>query len=109
MFKLVCVEYGIVSVEYFLDKMKPYELSIICESLHLRTKDNWEQSRMIAYITAQCNSKKKLKPTDIIKFAWEKENTIVKKANNTLTLEDVEAIKRLALQREKELKEKGKI
>ena len=88
--------------------MKPYELSIICNSLHLRTKENWEQARMMAYVTAQVNSKKRLKPTDIIKFAWEKqkENTNTKPVK-PLTISDVEQIKAMALQREKELKEKG--
>ena len=61
---------------------------------------------MVAYIMAQVNSKKKLKPTDIIKFGWEKETT--SKTNTTpLSINDVEEIKKLALLREKELREKG--
>lgn len=94
------------SVEYFLDKMKPYELSILCDSLHLRQKDSWEQARMIAYITAQANSSKKLKPTDIIKFGWET-NTNEIEPSKPITIDDVERIKTLALEREKKLKEKG--
>lgn len=85
--------------------MKPYELDIICDSLHLRTKDSWEQARMIAFVMAQANSKKKLKPTDIIKFAWEKEKE--KKETARITSEDMEEIKKVALLREKKLKEKG--
>lgn len=107
MFQLVCVQYGVVSVPYFLDEMKPYELSVICESLHLRHKEEWEQARMISYVIAQSNSKKKLKPTDIIKFAWEKENSESKTPSHTYTADEVENIKAMALQREKELKEKG--
>lgn len=63
---------------------------------------------MMAYVTAQVNSKKRLKPTDIIKFAWEKqkENANTKQVK-PLTISDVEQIKAMALQREKELKEKG--
>ena len=102
------VQYGIVQMDYFLDKMKPYELSVICESLHLRTKDSWEQARMVAYMTAQVNSKKKLKPTDIIEFAWEQKHTKHQQKDNTpITLEDVERIKAVALEREKLYKEKG--
>lgn len=100
------MQYGIVSFDYFLDKMKPYELVIICDSLHLRTKDSWEQSRMIAYIIAQVNSKKHLKPTDIIKFGWENQNKDTKK-NSAITVDEVEQIKKVALEREKLLKEKG--
>ena len=96
-------------MDYFLDKMKPYELSIICDSLHLRTKDSWEQARMVAYMTAQVNSKKKLKPTDIIEFAWENKASQhhQQKDNTPLTVEDVEHIKAMALEREKLFKQKG--
>lgn len=91
--------------------MKPYELSIICDSLHLRTKDSWEQARLISYMVAQVNSKKRLKPTDIIKFAWEQpksdKSKVSQSDSHTYTVEEVEAIKARALQREKELKEKG--
>lgn len=56
-------------------------------------------------MVAQVNSKKRLKPTDIIKFAWEKDNTI--KSVHNYTVDEIENIKALALQRETELKEKG--
>lgn len=65
---------------------------------------------MMAYVTAQVNSKKRLKPTDIIKFAWEKQKETANtksKPVKPLTISDVEQIKAMALQREKELKEKG--
>ena len=86
--------------------MKPYELVIICDSLHLRTKDNWEQARLISYLIAQTNSKKKLKPTDIIKFEWDKEQD-KKEYSHTYTLDEVEQIKAVALEREKKLREQG--
>ena len=106
LFKLVVIQCGVCSVDYFLDKMQPYELSIICDSLHLRQKDSWEQARMISYIMAQVNSTKKLKPTDIIKFGWEDVDDTTE-PNKPLTKEDVEQIKAIALQREKELKKLG--
>lgn len=88
--------------------MKPYELSIICESLHLRHKDSWEQARLIAYVTAQANSTKKLKPSDIIKFGWEQtEDKQDSTQSNSITLEEFERIKAMALQREQKLKDKG--
>jgi len=36
-------------------------------------REDWEQTRSICYILAQANSKKKLKPKDIIQFSWDKE------------------------------------
>lgn len=102
---MVAIQYNIVSVPYFLDSMKPYELSIICDSLHLRVKDSWEQSRMIAYIIAQTNSNKHLKPQDIIRFGWEKNDTPT--STDTITVEQYEQIKKAALEREQLLKQKG--
>lgn len=95
------------SVEYFLDKMKPYELQIICDSLHLRCKDEWEQTRMIAYTIAQVNSKKRLKPSDIITFPWEVTKEEKQLPKHVLTSDEVNTIKQAALLREKELREKG--
>lgn len=40
--------------------------------LHLKNKESWEQSRLISYCVAQGNSTKKIAPSDIIKFPWEK-------------------------------------
>ena len=39
---------------------------------HYSYKDSWEQARLISYIVAQCNSTKKLKPSDIMNFFWDK-------------------------------------
>lgn len=39
---------------------------------HYSYKDSWEQARLISYIVAQCNSTKKLKPSDIMNFYWDK-------------------------------------
>ena len=59
--------------------MQMYEVRAIMKYQHLAQKDSWEQSRMIAYITAQCNSTKKLNPSDIISFQWDKleDNTAI--------------------------------
>lgn len=53
--------------------MQMYEIEPLINNLHKKEKNNWEQARMIAYVTAQCNSTKKLKPTDIMQFAWDNE------------------------------------
>lgn len=59
-------------------------------------------------MVAQCNSTKKLKPTDIIKFGWEQQTTEeTTPPSKPLTLEDVERIKAMAMIRQTELKEKG--
>ena len=63
---------------------------------------------MISYVTAQVNSKKRLRPTDLISFAWEStDQQQAQQQETTLTMEDVERIKIAAKEREKLLKEKG--
>ena len=54
--------------------MQMYELNTILSSLNKSIKNDWEQTRMIAYIIAQCNSTKQLKPTDILKFDWDNDD-----------------------------------
>lgn len=51
-----------------------YELEVILNNLQLRHKQNWEQTRLLAYIQAQSNSTKKINITDVIKFSWDIEN-----------------------------------
>lgn len=57
--------------EYFWEKMQFYELQILIDNIELISKNGWEQTRMLAYIQAQMNSKKTLKPEDIMKFTWD--------------------------------------
>ena len=57
--------------EYFWEKMQFYELQILIDNIELVSKNSWEQTRMLAYIQAQINSKKTLKPEDIMKFTWD--------------------------------------
>lgn len=74
--------------------MQMYEVRAALKYQHFAFRDNWEQSRMIAYIIAQCNSTKKLKPSDIMKFYWDKpeeDDTFISNA-------DVERLKEKAKQ-----------
>nr|DAJ20172.1 MAG TPA: hypothetical protein [Siphoviridae sp. ctTYz13] len=62
----------------------------------LNSKESWEQTRLIAYLIAQVNSKKHLELNDIIKFKWDEEESeteivskeereeLIKKANQYL-------------------------
>lgn len=63
-----------LSPDYVLDKIESYEIKALLEHQHMKDKESWEQARLIAYITAQANSKKKLTLQSIIKFPWENES-----------------------------------
>ncbi len=71
-----------------------YELNTILESMHLKTKNSWEQTRFISYILAQVNSSKTIKQTDILKFSWDKEEETTE--DETVTNEDKERLKKQA-------------
>lgn len=69
--------------------MQFYEIDSLLDNYYLKNKDGWEQARLIAYMTAQVNSREKLSPNDIITFHWEKDNNVV---------DDIEDIKELELE-----------
>lgn len=75
--------------------MQQYEIKPFLEQCFYRHKEDWEQARLIAYITAQSNSTKPLKLEDIISFPWdeakEETNSVV-----TITDEDKERISKKA-------------
>lgn len=71
-----------------------YEVQPLITSMHLKHRDSWEQSRMIAYIIAQVNSRKKLNPTDIIKFTWDNEEEMNKETS--MSNEDIERLRKKA-------------
>lgn len=52
--------------------MRPYEINLALQYSYLKHKDSWEQARLVCYIQAQINNKKKLKVDDILPFFWDK-------------------------------------
>ena len=72
-----------------------YELSSLLKYSYIRDKENWEQARLIAYVIAQTNNKKKLSQTDILTFGWEDNNS--KTIHNTsISSEDIQRLKEQA-------------
>lgn len=51
---------------------------------YYKHKEQWEQTRLISYLIAQTNSKKKLRLQDIIKFQWETDNESTKITNEEI-------------------------
>lgn len=48
-----------------------YEAKSLINYGYYKSMEDWEQTRLLAYITAQVNSTKKLKLNDIMKFHWD--------------------------------------
>lgn len=73
--------------------MQIYEVSAILEKLQYKNRDAWEQTRMIMYVIAQSNSKKKLSPSNLMTFPWEKEKQD-SDSSHEMTKEDAEELRK---------------
>lgn len=58
---------------YVLDRMEFYEIEALVENIWMKDKESWEQTRTVAYVTAQVQSTKQIDKTDIMVFPWEKD------------------------------------
>ena len=54
--------------------MEEYEVQDIISNLEYYERPEWERTRFQSYCNIQKSSSKKLKPTDLITFPWEKEH-----------------------------------
>lgn len=73
MYAILVLRYNI-SPDYVLNHMQLYEARALLKYSDYSSRDSWEQSRLVAYLIAQTNSTKKMKPSDIIKFSWDNEH-----------------------------------
>lgn len=97
MFNVICLQYKIVPVEYFLDKMQDWEINNIIENIENVDRLAWEQTRLLMYMTAQVNSTKKLKVNDIIKFPWEEKKVEKPKLRKDITQDEINELSKKAL------------
>lgn len=58
-----------------MDEMSLYEMNIILSNLNYCVKNDWEQTREIMWSNLAAFSKKKIKPSDVMKFPWEGNQT----------------------------------
>lgn len=59
---------------------------------YLAVKDDWEEARLIAYVIAQVNSKKKKKINEFLEFDWEKPE----KGDTSISKADIRRLKKKA-------------
>lgn len=79
--------------------MEEYEVQSIIENLEYYERPEWERARFTAYCNLQKSSTKKIKPTDLITFPWEKENDNTEEINTNsepLTQDEIKRLKEQA-------------
>lgn len=75
-----------------MDEMKDYEVYLLLDNIQYSEKNDWERSRFESYVVAQVNIKKKIKPTDLVKFSWD--NDINEKSSTEISTQDIERLKK---------------
>ena len=96
------LEYKVCSLPYFMDEMETWEARLLCENIPYTDVNGWEQIRTLCYFYTLSHVKKgtKVKPTDILKFAWdEKEQQI--EVKKPATKQEIDALMKRAKSREK--------
>ena len=99
LFRLLCFEFKCCTIPYFFDEMEEYEVQSIIENLEYYERPEWERTRFIAYCNLQKSSTKKIKPTDLITFPWEKEESSTDQINGNsepLTQDEIKRLKEQA-------------
>lgn len=95
-----------LDAKYVMDEMQFYEISALMKYSYRKHQAMYESNRLTAYVQAQCHSKHKLKPKDIVEFQWEQteskeQKKRQKKQRESLTPEAIRAM----LERTSKLKE----
>lgn len=89
------LEYRVVTLGYYLDKMRDYELNIVLSNLQYADRPQWEQTRLLGYINAQTQSTKRLDFSDICTFPWERDTQNIETEEETE--EQLQALRERAL------------
>lgn len=82
-----------------MDTLQEYEIEPIVQNLEYNEQGDWSRTRFLAYCNIQKSSSKKLKPTDLITFPWEKEESSTEQINGNsepLTKEEIQRLKEQA-------------
>jgi hypothetical protein len=58
------------NVDVLIEQTDYYLIELYADNYYRKFQNQWEMTRFIAYITAQCQSTKRLSPDEIMKFPW---------------------------------------
>ena len=84
--------YRLVSYDYFLDHLQEYEIPLLVQGIPQADRPQWEQCRLRTFATASMFSKKNLKLTDIMQFAWDEVKEKDVKAPSKAKRDELKAI-----------------
>lgn len=71
LFRVLCFEHRVVSVDYFLDKLTQWEAADIAQNIQFVDINQRELDRYKLYVLIQSNSKKKISINDVMSLPWD--------------------------------------
>ena len=95
MFKVLVVQYRLVTIEYFMDKMEEWEIYELYSVLGHSDSQQWEMTRWIMYSIIQSKTKKKIEINSLLKFPWD-EGEKDKKNNTNISNEDISRLRKMS-------------
>ena len=89
---MICFEYELVSVQYFLDEMPLWDLNDLIYGISYKGRQDWERTRIAAYLTMAPHCKK-LDIKKVLTFSWDKESEV---EDTSISKNDIERLKILS-------------
>ncbi len=98
--RMLVFEFRVVSYDYFLKELQPWEITNLIEAIPYADRNQWEQTRLKIFSTASMFSKNQLTVTDIMRFKWDEEQG---EPQTDITQTDIDRLKQQAKLFEKNL------
>lgn len=93
LYRLMVVQYRMVSHDYFMHTMELWEAGLIVSNLQYADTNTWEQTRALMTMLANMFSKKKLSAEEIMKLPWDQKH---ESKNTAITNEEIEELRNKA-------------
>lgn len=71
LFRTICIEYKLASIQYFLDEMPEYEALECIGMLEYTDRTKKELTRYQLLVSINSMSKQKFEPSEIMKLPWD--------------------------------------
>lgn len=98
--KYLCLEYKVISYEYFLTELHEWEAHFLMKNLNLSIKHDYIQMRYLMWASLKPHLKKKsMRPEELFPLPFD-ENTC--KSEIKVTDDDIRAIRRAIKEKEKQ-------
>lgn len=96
---MICFEYELVPVQYFLDEMPLWDLNDLVDGISYKGRQDWERTRTGAYLTMAPHCKR-LDIKKVLPFPWDKDTS---DEDTAISNSDIERLKKLSKQFENKI------